>query len=122
LFLRLQLDQELNIKVTDFGLIKTRRSGLLNEKSVFAFAPWAAPECLTPKRIKERSEKADVYSFGVIVWELVTRSKPWSSTRPLDIIELVTGGKRLDIPSSCPELLSSLICDCWKDGNFFLRL
>ena len=81
--------------------------------------PWAAPEYLTVKRIKERSEKGDIFSFGVIAWELVTRKVPWKEegyTRD-DVRELVINGERLEIPNNCPTELQEIMKQCWKHGN-----
>ena len=82
--------------------------------------PWAAPEYLTIKRIKERSEKGDVYSFGVIAWELITLKTPWKSQNYGidDIREAVVGGDRLEIPANCPKELGEVIKNCWKHGIF----
>ena len=78
---------------------------------------WAPPEALDERRKNERTEKGDVFAFGVIVWELVTRKIPWADEgyTLVDIAILVTSGERLEIPQDCP--LKSLIESCWKNGN-----
>jgi serine/threonine protein kinase len=83
--------------------------------------PWTAPEYLTVKRYKERNEKGDVFSFGVIVWELITRQIPWKSEgfSSEDIKEAVVSGDRLEIPSTCPEDLKKVMNQCWKDSKRF---
>ena len=54
-----------------------------------------APECF---RSEEYTEKADVYSFGVILWELVTAGIPWSDLSQWSITYQVgMAGKRLEV-------------------------
>ena len=76
-----------------------------------------APEYLNTKRIHERNEKGDVFSFGVIAWELVTREKPWCNYNPLDIVlSVINDRKTLDIPDTCPKCIQELLLKCWKYG------
>ena len=82
--------------------------------------PWAAPEYLTGKRFEERNEKGDVFSFGVIAWELVTRKVPWKAEKftAEDIQYYLKKGKRLEIPQNCPESLRKMMTLCWNDSLF----
>jgi serine/threonine protein kinase len=81
---------------------------------------WTAPEYLTYKRKNERNEKGDVFSFGVIVWELVTRQIPWRGADMTheDIKDAVIDGERLEIPSSCPDVFKQVMIQCWKPSKF----
>ena len=99
---------------------KTKQHSIVNtEINSVGTVCWAAPEYLTVKRLNERSEKGDVYSFGVIAWELVTMETPWNSkTLSLeDIKESVINGQRLKIPDTCPKQLKEVIEMCWQHGN-----
>ena len=80
--------------------------------------PWTAPEYLTIKRRNERNEKGDIYSFGVIAWELVTRKVPWKEEgySADDVREAVLEGDRLAIPNNCSKILKKLMEQCWKDS------
>jgi sterile alpha motif and leucine zipper-containing kinase AZK len=115
------MDSHLHTHISDFGLSKTKEHTAVtsNQTDVMGSVPWAAPENLTYKRRAERGEKGDVYSFGVIVWELVTCEIPWKSTgmSSSDIKEAVTDGMRLEIPSSCSDLLREVMVRCWKDSK-----
>ena len=44
-------------------------------------------------------ESADVYAFGVVLWELWTRAEPWSDKKPWELSAAVEAGERPDIPS-----------------------
>ena len=90
--------------------------------SVIGTIPWTAPEYLSIRRKKERNEKGDVYSFGIIAWELVTRKFPWEEEENAeDIKEAVLIGERLVIPDSCPQHLKRIMLSCWKNGNLHER-
>ena len=86
---------------------------------IYGTVPWAAPEYLNARRIKERNEKGDLYSFGIIAWELLTGTKPWATEAytPQDIVQLVCEGERLEIPSRCPVELAEILQECWSDGT-----
>lgn len=49
-----------------------------------------APEVL---REDPSNEKSDVFSFGVILWELITLQKPWRNSTPSQVLNLFLGGK-----------------------------
>lgn len=60
------------------------------------------------------TEKADVYSFGINLWEFCTRSIPFSGMAPVQVgIAVLTKQLRPSIPDSCPPAYSQLIQECW---------
>jgi serine/threonine protein kinase len=72
-----------------------------------------APEIL------ERSpftQKADVFSFGCVLWELVSRKIPWHDQESFDIAALVVKGERPAIPKDCPSKFAQIMSACWS-GN-----
>ena len=114
----------MTVKISDFGLSKTKEhtnptTTTTTASDVLGSIPWAAPEYLTFKRIGERNEKGDVFSFGVILWELVTMQVPWKQEKMSkdDIKDAVIEGHRLTIPSTCPEDLQNVITQCWKHSK-----
>eukprot|EP01114_Cavostelium_apophysatum_P020947 TRINITY_DN716_c2_g1_i1.p1 TRINITY_DN716_c2_g1~~TRINITY_DN716_c2_g1_i1.p1 ORF type:complete len:545 (+),score=115.02 TRINITY_DN716_c2_g1_i1:74-1708(+) len=106
----LLVDSNYRLKITDFGLSKV--IGELNKTMTSCgTAAWAAPEVLRNSRY---TEKADVYSYGVVLWELYTREDPYFGMPAFQIIFSVgTEGLRPVIPLSCPPDFSDLIRDCW---------
>jgi serine/threonine protein kinase len=87
--LNLLLDAKWNVKVSDFGL--TRFKSSLKSKAngqapgdVAGSVPWMAPEVLEEQSDVEHS-LADVYSFGVIMWEVLTREQPYAGMMPAQI-------------------------------------
>lgn len=72
---------------------------------------WLAPEILEKKTY---TEKADVYSLGVIFWELLTKQQYFGEVKFMALLEdLVKEGQRPPIPDSCIPSYKQLIEDCW---------
>jgi len=99
-------------KVSDFGLSRTSVSGFVSK--VVQNPIWCAPEIL---KDEEYDERADVYSFGIILWEFNTRKFPFDEYDfkfGFQLEDAIIGGTRPTIPSDCPEKFSKLIQDCWN--------
>ena len=73
---------------------------------------WTAPESGLYNRY---TVKSDVWSFGVLLMELVTHGcVPYSDLRNKDVIVAVESGCRMSCPEQCPEWLYRIMLDCWK--------
>lgn len=53
-----------------------------------------------------------LFSFGIILWELLTREDPYESIRTNEVIKKVLNGYTLPIPDSCPKEYGLLIRSC----------
>ncbi|XP_044479033.1 serine/threonine-protein kinase CTR1-like [Mangifera indica] len=101
------------VKVCDFGLSRSKANTYLSSKTAVGTPEWMAPEVLREER---SNEKSDVFSFGVILWELVTLQQPWKNLTPMQVIGAVAfRGQRLEIPDSVHPALATLIESCWAD-------
>ncbi|KAK9810078.1 hypothetical protein WJX72_004440 [[Myrmecia] bisecta] len=95
-----------NAKVCDFGLSCVQHTPFISSKSQVGTPGWMAPEVLRNERI---SEKSDVFSFGVVLWELLTGQIPWEGMTAVQIIRAVGwDDAQLDIPDGPQELVHLL--------------
>ena len=100
-------------KVCDFGLAKTRsvtsRQTALDHASPCTLQ-WTAPEIL---RLRRYTDKSDVYSLGIVYWELAANEIPYDGHQSAVICAFVLRGDRLEIPETTPARFSALIKECW---------
>ncbi|CAI9753605.1 unnamed protein product [Fraxinus pennsylvanica] len=108
----LLVDKNWVVKVGDFGLSKMKDSTFISSKSNAGTAEWMAPEVL---RNEPSNEKCDVYSFGVILWELCTLQQPWGGMNPMQVVGAVGfQHRRLDIPDDMDPVIADIIRKCWQ--------
>ncbi|GMI44104.1 hypothetical protein TrCOL_g9246 [Triparma columacea] len=105
------LDGNGRAKIADFGLsVLAPRSGqeLTAETGTYR---WMAPEVI---RHESYSSNADVYSFGIVLWQLITREVPFASLSPIQAAFMVAKeDRRPKIPSNTEEGLARLVHMCW---------
>ncbi|PPD84267.1 hypothetical protein GOBAR_DD18777 [Gossypium barbadense] len=107
----LLVDRNWVVKVCDFGLSRMKHSTYLSSMSTAGTAEWMAPEVL---RNEPSDEKCDVYSFGVILWELSTLQQPWKGMNPMQVVGAVGfQHRRLDIPDDIDPAIAEIIRKCW---------
>jgi serine/threonine protein kinase len=104
------LDEHLTVKIADFGL-----AGIMKDaKELFGGVGtphYTAPEVLERKHY---GLKVDVFSFGVILWEIGMKTIPFRDKSSQEIFDfVVTHGWRLPLPQAMPERLRQLISRCW---------
>ncbi|XP_008811866.1 uncharacterized protein LOC120109084 [Phoenix dactylifera] len=100
-------------KIGDLGLSKVKRQKLVSG-GVRGSIPWMAPELLTCEDSMV-TEKVDVYSFGIVMWELLTGEEPYENMHFEDIIAgIIKGDLRPEIPTWCDPLWRSLMERCWS--------
>ncbi|CAC5415514.1 MET [Mytilus coruscus] len=108
------MDENLNIKVADFGLardIYTKNYYSSDNKKMLP-VKWMAPESLENGTY---STKSDVWSFGVVMWELMTRgSIPYCDVNNWDMHKYLQSGRRLKRTDFCPQPLYDIMMACWK--------
>ncbi|KAL3851020.1 hypothetical protein ACJIZ3_012902 [Penstemon smallii] len=99
-------------KVGDFGLSKIKRNTLVSG-GVRGTLPWMAPELLNGSSSKV-SEKVDVFSFGIVLWEILTGEEPYTNMHYGAIIGgIVNNTLRPTIPSYCDPDWKRLMEECW---------
>ncbi|KAI4996747.1 hypothetical protein ZWY2020_052089 [Hordeum vulgare] len=107
----LLVDKNWTVKVADFGLSRLKIETFLTTKTGKGTPQWMAPEVL---RNEPSNEKSDVYSYGVVLWELVTQKIPWDTLNTMQVIGAVGFmDHRLEIPSDIDPQWASMIESCW---------
>ncbi|XP_076464986.1 tyrosine-protein kinase CSK-like [Babylonia areolata] len=103
------LDDKKRAKVSDFGMAKydqfRQAAGKIPIK-------WTAPEALKKHKY---SSKSDVWSFGVLLWEIYSFGKvPYPRISQNDVLSNVERGYRMPAPADCPPEVYSLMLQAWE--------
>ncbi|XP_023767324.1 uncharacterized protein LOC111915914 isoform X1 [Lactuca sativa] len=100
-------------KVGDFGLSRIKRNTLVSG-GVRGTLPWMAPELLNGSSTRV-SEKVDVFSFGIAMWEILTGEEPYADMHCGAIIGgIVSNTLRPSIPERCDHGWKTLMEECWS--------
>ena len=105
---------ESEVKIGDFGMMRRVASDgiyTMQEKRKVPIA-WSAPESL---RKRQFSEKSDVWSFGVLLWEIFTfGDHPWKGSNAKEIITMIEQGVRMNPAHYCSSGVWDLVMSCWN--------
>ncbi|XP_038906334.1 serine/threonine-protein kinase STY17-like isoform X3 [Benincasa hispida] len=107
----LLMDENMVVKVADFGVARVQtQSGVMTAET--GTYRWMAPEVIEHKPY---DHKADVFSFGIALWELLTGEIPYSSMTPLQAaVGVVQKILRPTIPKNVHPVLADLLERCWR--------
>eukprot|EP00252_Welwitschia_mirabilis_P027989 TRINITY_DN9886_c0_g1_i1.p1 TRINITY_DN9886_c0_g1~~TRINITY_DN9886_c0_g1_i1.p1 ORF type:complete len:856 (-),score=182.72 TRINITY_DN9886_c0_g1_i1:397-2964(-) len=106
------VDKHWTVKICDFGLSRVMTDLPIRDPVAAGTPEWMAPELL---RNEPFTDKCDVFSLGVIIWELCTLQCPWKVVKPMQVVYAVAHeGARLEIPEGP---IGKLIADCWADAD-----
>jgi ABC-type phosphate transport system substrate-binding protein len=113
------VDKYFNIKVADFGLSRTKIEDVT--MTVCGSTHTCAPEILSKQRY---TEKADVYSFGIMLWEIVTRKELYKEKTVFEVMaQVVHQDLRPSLDAvfqdeTVPKAIIELMVKCWdKNPN-----
>ncbi|CAG8685300.1 1291_t:CDS:2, partial [Cetraspora pellucida] len=111
------------IKITEFGFTRSLESDPL--KSHLGVIAYIAPELLKPTSIStfendvsksmNLSKSTDIYSLGVLHWELVSGYPPFKNSNETKLVEEICAGKREHRVSGTPDDYFELYLECWSD-------
>ncbi|XP_066118257.1 hepatocyte growth factor receptor isoform X2 [Saccopteryx bilineata] len=109
------LDEKFTVKVADFGLARDMYDkeyySVHNKTGAKLPVKWMALESLQTQKF---TTKSDVWSFGVLLWELMTRgAPPYPDVNTFDITVYLLQGRRLLQPEYCPDPLYEVMLRCW---------
>jgi len=107
------LSKHLDAKVADFGMSRQAEEEGSPGVTQTTVGPlkWMAPEAIEQRQY---SKATDSFSFGVVIWEIITLQEPWAELNTVEAaILIVTQNARLPLPETS-EWLKSLMELCWK--------
>ncbi|XP_065840047.1 uncharacterized protein [Oscarella lobularis] len=106
--------EEKLLKVSDFGLTRAvYKDGVYVQKTAKLLPlRWMSIEAITHRHF---TEKSDVWSFGVVMWEICTLGGfPYPCISGRNFLSHLRGGNRLTCPKSCSKELYRLMTECWR--------
>nr|XP_029541773.1 macrophage-stimulating protein receptor-like [Oncorhynchus nerka] len=101
------LDESYTVKVANFGMARDvfdkEYYSIQDHRKAKLPVKWMAIESLQTQKF---TAKSDVWSFGVLMWEMLTRgASPYPEVDPYDITHYLLKGRRLPQPQFCPDPL-----------------
>uniref|UniRef100_A0A4W3IVN4 RAF proto-oncogene serine/threonine-protein kinase n=1 Tax=Callorhinchus milii TaxID=7868 RepID=A0A4W3IVN4_CALMI len=113
------LHEGLTVKIGDFGLatVKSRWSGSQQVEQPTGSILWMAPEVIRMEEVNPYSFQSDVYSYGIVLYELMTGDLPYSHVNNRDQIIFMVGRGFLTpdlskLYKNCPKTMKRLVSDC----------
>uniref|UniRef100_A0A8C1LIX8 Macrophage-stimulating protein receptor n=1 Tax=Cyprinus carpio TaxID=7962 RepID=A0A8C1LIX8_CYPCA len=109
------LDESYTVKVADFGMardvLEKEYYSVQDHRKAKLPVKWMAIESLQTQKF---TTKSDVWSFGVLMWEMLTRgASPYPEVDPYDVTHYLLKGRRLPQPQYCPDPLFTIMLQCW---------
>jgi len=110
-----------DVKLFDFGLCKElpKLSANQNSSTIYKLTartgsiPYMAPECMLGQKY---NQSVDVFSFGILLWEIFALKIPFKGFNRLDFMQRVCKGPMLrpDGSIKCPPLTKAIMKECWE--------
>ncbi|XP_066023936.1 fibroblast growth factor receptor 4-like isoform X2 [Pocillopora verrucosa] len=111
------VDANLVAKVGDFGLARDISAAGIYTVTSSGKVPWRWSS-LESLRDLHFTSMSDVWSFGIVLWEITTYGElPYPDiTSPIGLVTRLASGYRMPRPDRCSEELYELMSSCWKEN------
>lgn len=106
----LLMDCDKVVKVADFGVARFQNQGGVMTAETGTYR-WMAPEVINHQPY---DQKADIFSFAIVLWELITAKIPYETMTPLQAALGVRQGLRPELPENAHPKLLCLMQRCWE--------
>ncbi|XP_041047536.1 tyrosine-protein kinase Tec isoform X2 [Carcharodon carcharias] len=102
------------VKVSDFGMTRYVLDDQYTSSSGAKFpVKWSPPEVLHYSKF---SSKSDVWSFGVLIWEVYNEGKmPFETKTNAEVVEFISSGCRLYRPKQASKAVYEIMNQCWHE-------
>ena len=98
--------------IGDLGISKSAIESSLDDREIYGIIPYVAPEIFQGQKYTKAS---DIYSFGMIMWELMTGRRPfWDYVHDTELIIKICDGLHPPILTNAPEGYIKLMQECWN--------
>ncbi|CAI2171734.1 15671_t:CDS:1, partial [Funneliformis geosporum] len=107
-------NNEYDVVISDLGISKLSTEISINENEIYGIIPYIAPEILQAQKSNKYIKASEIYSFGMIMWELMTGRRPfWDQNLDTELIIKICDGIRPPINTNAPEGYIELMQLCW---------
>ncbi|XP_017872134.1 PREDICTED: mitogen-activated protein kinase kinase kinase 7 [Drosophila arizonae] len=98
-----------NLKICDFGTVADKSTMMTNNRGS---AAWMAPEVFEGSSY---TEKCDIFSWAIVLWEMLSRKQPFKDIDNAYTIQWkIYKGERPPLLDNCPKNIEQLMTACWK--------
>ncbi|KAJ8391271.1 hypothetical protein AAFF_G00095380 [Aldrovandia affinis] len=120
------LDHHLHVKISDFGLIKweefSNNMEFIEHLTMRGNLSYIPPETF-PQNSDPPGPKYDVYSFSIVMWEILTQKKPYPGANMMTVLMRVSSGIRPSVekipddkPQECAAMIN-IMQRCWQQES-----
>ena len=111
----IMIDNEGNARIMDFGIAHTTKTKRITESGIIV----GTPEYMSPEQVEAREidQRSDIYSFGIIIYEMLTAKVPFEGETPISVaVKHLTASPKqpIELNRGIPENINRIIMKCME--------